>query len=186
MSTLDNPDFQTTPVSKWPIALRWGLIIGLAGVALQLLWMTMGWISFSSNLHSGNILLQVISFALSVTLMTIGIRQYRDEHQEGYASFGQAFGTGMMIVIVMSVISALFVALYMGDVKSEAINEAIVQQFEESGMDDEEMEQAMQMTKMFSGPVFLTISGFFGSMFSGTLMALLAAVFGKRERPVSY
>jgi hypothetical protein len=186
MSTLDNPDFQTTPESKWPTALRWGLIIGLAGVALQLLWMTMGWLSFSSNLQASNILLQVISFALSVTLMSMGVRQYRDDHQDGYASFGQAFGTGMMIAIVISVITALFFALYMGDIMSEAMNEAIVQQFEESGMDDEEMEQAMEMTKMFSGPVFLTISGFFGSMFNGTLMALLAAVFGKRERPVSY
>jgi hypothetical protein len=186
MSTLDNPEFQAARASKWPIAFRWGLIIGLASVALQLFWINMGWMSFSSNFEVGNLVLTPVTWAITIALMVKGIRQYHDEHQEGYATFGQAFGTAMLMVVVMSIVIALFFALYMGDVMSAAMNEAIVQQFEESGMDDEEMEQAMAMTKMFSGPVFLTITGFIGSMFSGLLMALLAALLAKREPPLGY
>jgi len=184
MNTLDNPIFEPQkPVSKWPVALRWGLIGGLAGIALQMVWHLAGWSDYSSSFSAGNLALMPLSWAISLGAIAMGIKQYRDEHQGGYATFGSAFGTGILVAVVMAAISAVFVAVYLGGIMTEIITENMYQQFESQGMDDEQLEQAVKIAGFFTSTPFLAIIGFFSAMIGGVIFSLIGAAIMKKDPP---
>lgn len=185
MSTLDSPTFEPQkPVSKWPVALRWGVIGGLAGIALQMIWHLAGWSDYTSSFSAGNLALMPLSWAVSIGAIAMGIKQYRDEHQGGYATFGSAFGTGILVALVMAAISALFVAFYLGGIMTESITENMYQQFESQGLDDEQIEQAAKMAGIFTSTPVLAIFGFFGAMIGGVILSLIGAAIMKKDPPM--
>lgn len=184
MSVLDNPILPQKPASKWPVALRWGVIGGLAGIALQMVWHVAGWSDYSNNFSPGNLALMPLSWIITIGAIALGIKQYRDDHQGGYATFGSAFGTGILVALVMAVLSAIFVAFFMGGIMQEAMTEAMQQQFESQGLDDEQIEEATKMAGMFTSTPMLAIFGFFGSMVGGLIFSLIAAAIMKKDPPV--
>lgn len=187
MSTLDDPIYNAQkPASKWPLALRWGLIGGLAGIALQMLWQVMGWTDYSNNFSPGNLALMPLGWAIGIGATAMGIKQYRDEHNGGFISFGSGFGMGMMIALVTTVVSVIFVVAYMGDVMQETMSVAMQEQFESQGLDDEQIEEATKMAGMFTSKPMLALFGLFGGLFGGLIYSLIASAIMKREAPSTY
>lgn len=187
MNTLDDPILNPqTPASKWPLALRWGLIGGLAGIALQMLWNIMGWYDYTNNFSAGNLALMPLSLIVGIGATALGIKQYRDDHNGGYISFSSAFGMGMMIALVTAVVSTIFVVAYMGGIIQEAMSTSMYEQFERQGLDDEQIEQATKMAGMFTSTPMLAAFGLFGGLFSGLIYSLIASAIMKRDAPSTY
>ena len=187
MSTLDDPIYNAQkPASKWPLALRWGLIGGLAGIALQMLWQGMGWSDYSSSFSAGNLALMPLGWAIGIGATALGIKQYRDDHNGGFISFGGGFGMGMMIALVMAAVGAIFVVTYMGDVMQDAMSTAMQEQFESQGLDDEQIEEATKMAGMFTSTPVMAIFGLIGGLVSGLIYSLIASAIMKRDAPSTY
>lgn len=187
MSTLDDPVYNAQkPASKWPLALRWGLIGGLAGIALQMIWQVMGWSDYSNNFSAGNLALMPLGWIVGIGATALGIKQYRDEHNGGFISFGSGFGMGMMIALVTAVLSAVFVVAYMGDVIQDAMSIAMQEQFESQGLDDEQIEEATKMAGMFTSKPAMVVYSLIGGLFGGLFYSLIAAAIMKRDAPSTY
>ncbi len=187
MTTLDNPIQPTSqPASKWPVAFRWGLIGGLSGIALQLIWQLTGWSDYSNSFSAGNLALMPLSWVIALGAIAMGIKQYRDEHQGGYATFGSAFGTGVMVALVMAILSAIFTVAYLGDIMKDVMTTAMQEQFESQGLDDEQIEQAMKFSSIMMNPFVMGFSALFGGMISGLIFSLIGAAIMKKDPPAGY
>jgi len=185
MEPLDNPtQFPgEAPASYWPTVLRWGLIGGLAGIALQLVWQIAGLVSYTDPFSTGNLLLSPLSWGISLAAIALGIKQYRDEQLQGLIPFSKAFMLGFLISLVMALLTAIFTVTYLGDITKEAMNEAMQAQMESQGLDDADMEEAMKMSGFFTSPLFFGISAFFGGAVWGALLSLVGAAIMKKEPP---
>ncbi len=187
MTTIDNPIMASGPApSKWPVAIRWGVIGGLASAALTMVWHVAGLTDFKNSFSATNLLSMLLGWAISLGVIVSGIKQYRDQQRDGFITFGEAFFTGFLVALVVAVFSAIFTAIYMTviapDIMETAINEGI-SKMEEQGLDDEQIDNAVKMTKIFTSPIFLTISALFGGLFSGAIFALIGAAIMKKDPP---
>jgi hypothetical protein len=185
MEPLDHSSqmLQPEPASQWPIALRWGLIGGLAGIALQLIWQIAGLVSYTEPFSTGNLLLSPLSWGISLAAIALGIRQYRDEQLQGIIPFGKAFVLGFRISLVMALLSAIFTVTYLSDITKEAMNEVMQAQMESQGLDDSDMENAMKLSGFFTSPLFMGLSTFLGGAIWGALLALVGAAVMRKEPP---
>ncbi|MBX2926408.1 MAG: DUF4199 domain-containing protein [Saprospiraceae bacterium] len=188
MNTLDNPVFEQKPVSKWPVALRWGIIGGLASAAVSMIWHVAGLTSYEGGFSGGNMLGMVVGWGITLGAISMGIKQYRDDMQGGYITFGSAFGTGVLVALVMAVITGIFTAVFMSVIAPEIMDTVMEQtreKLEGQGMDDDQIEEALKYSAMFTGPVAMSVFAFFGGMFSGVIFSLIGAAIMKKDTPTS-
>ncbi len=187
MTTIDNPIMAPGPApSKWPVAIRWGVIGGLAGAALAMIWHVAGLTDFKNSFSATNLLSMLLGWVISLGAIVLGIKQYRDQQRDGFIMFGEAFFTGFLVAVVMAIFSAIFTTIYMTviapDIMETAMNESI-SKMEEQGMDDEQIDAAMKMTKFFTSPIFFAVGTLFGGLFGGAIFSLIGAAIMKKDPP---
>lgn len=84
--------------------LIYGLIAGIVVSTLMLF--TVNYISHCEGSidYESSMLIGYASMLIAFSLVFIGIRNYRDKYNNGVISFGKAFKTGTMIVLIASTI----------------------------------------------------------------------------------
>src|SRR5215212_11220953 len=79
----------------------------IAGIVVSILMLsTVNYISHcEGNVDYGtSMLIGYASMLIALSLVYVGIRNYRDKYNGGIISFGKAFKTGMVIVLIASTI----------------------------------------------------------------------------------
>lgn len=188
MSTLDNPVFEQKPVSKWPLALRWGIIGGLGSAAVSMIWHVAGWSSYGSSFSAGNFAMMPVNWAVILGALVMGMKQHRDETLGGHITFGEGFNTGILITLVMSAVSAVFMVVFFKFVAPDVLVDVMEKSrsdMEDRGMDDEAVEQAMKFASFFASPLFFAITGFISKFFGGLILSLIGAAIVKKDTPTS-
>jgi hypothetical protein len=159
------------------VAMNYGTLNGLAGVALTLLFYFIG-----TDMQSK--IPQLTGYAVLILFIVMGIKSYRDEDLGGYISYGKSLGTGTLISLFGGIISAIFIVIFFTYIAPELpqqILEGTQQKLAERGMNEEQIEQAMSMTKKFMSPVILFIFGIVGTVFMGFIFSLIISIFMKKE-----
>jgi hypothetical protein len=159
-------------------ALTWGVIIGLVSIVYSVI-LYMFDLSFNRALRYAGLIILIAGLALA-------LKSYRDNVLDGILPFGKAFGLGVLIVVVSGLLGAVFTYLLYTVIDpglQEKLLEFTADKMLESGrVPEAQLDQALEFTKKFISPVFLTISGFIGSCLIGTIVALImAAIFKKEE-----
>lgn len=161
-------------------AMTYGLVMGVALIALSLITHIMGvvkppfWVS-------------LLNYAVFIGVIVYGTVKYRDEVLGGSISYGNALGFSVLICIFGSIISTFYFVLYLTVIDPDFVTKLIEITEEEMlnrGLPEEQIEAAMSMTKKFMSPLFMTISGFFGSIFMGTIFSLITSIFIKKDKPL--
>lgn len=157
-------------------SLKYGLLTGVAMVLLALLLYVLdvnmtGWI-------------QYVSLVLLLAGIVIGTIAYRDKCSRGYLSYGRSLGSGVLISVFVGLMMAIYSYLFFnffdpGELLK--IKQIAEEKMFEQGLTDEQVDQAMSMTKMFYTPVFIAISGLFSMALWGTVFSLLASIFIKKN-----
>jgi hypothetical protein len=163
--------------SQLKVAMNYGTLYGLAGVALTLLFYFLG-VDLQSRIP------QVINYAILITFISMGIKSYRDEDLGGFISYGKSLGTGTLIGLFGGIISAIFIVIFFNYIAPEMIQKILdssQQKLAEKGMSDEQIEQAISITRMFMKPVWLFLFSILGSTFAGFLFSLIISIFTKKE-----
>jgi|GEM_PF-2986047 len=93
-----------TPVSGRPIALRIGLLAGLALVAIGLVFQLTGLSDPTQQYSTGNIISQIVSYGIMGAAIYLAVKQHRDENLGGFISMGSAFGLGMLTILIQAVL----------------------------------------------------------------------------------
>ncbi len=182
----ENIDFiDQADVPAMPTALRYGGIAALAFIAIQLILDTVGLINYSTGegIYYPSILLTIST----IVILYYAIKQHRDEELGGYITFGRCVKLGALIGLFAGILIGVFAFVYHGFIRPDimpSVLEFQMSQWEEAGMSEEQIEQALGMTEMFMTPVATAVSSIFNALFWNVILSLIVGALMKKEAPM--
>ena len=163
-------------VSVWKANLNGGLILGLIGIVYTLvIW----FMDLTFNRVQG-----YFFFIILIFLIFYFIRSYRNNYLNGYITFGQSVGAGVVICLYYSIISAIFVyILYVYiDPGLQAKQLAFTEEMMiKRGTPEAAMETGLSIAKKFQQPWFMSVMSIFSGVLFGTIISLIVSIFVRKE-----
>jgi len=153
------------------IAIKWGLIGGLATVVA-------GLVFFIINLKLDSPI-RYITFFISVGVILAALFEYRDKLMGGYASMGKLFQLGLLIGLIFGLINGAWGVIYPMFIDPTMKETLLLQteiNLEEAGMSKAQIKEAMKWTEMMFKPWIVFLMGIFGSIFTAILVSLPASL----------
>lgn len=171
---------ETKPRSLFNNALIYGLLTAAVSIAFSIITYALD-VPFKSPV-------MYLSFIILIAGVVYGTLQYRNNTLNGYISFGNAFLSGFFIILVAIVISTIYSYVFMTFIDPSFLEKIIEQSMEqaeakmlEKGLSEDQMEPALAMTRKMMSPVWMTIMGLISNLIFGSIIALIAAIFTKKE-----
>ena len=127
---------------------------------------------------------QIMAYVLPVGLLTYALHAYRKEYLGGIMPYSKGVGMGVRFSIVNAVIGIAYLIILIKFIDPnylELINQIAEEKMLQKGLSEEVIEKAMEMTERFRDLAFLSITGFIGSIFMGTIYSLIIMIFLKKE-----
>lgn len=171
---------ETNDVSKKSIAFKYGIVGGLIGIIVFVVQDFTGISSDPSLSWIGT----VLSIVISAAIITVGHNEFK-KNGDGFMNYGEGLGLGTLISLVSSIISSIFVYIYVSFINPAFLENVRLQQIEameKQGMSDAQIEQGMKMAENFSGPTAMLIFGIIGGVFFGFIISLVVSAFTKKSR----
>ncbi len=163
-------------VSVWKANLINGLILGLIGVGYSLL---MYFFDLTFNKVQGYIL-----FVILIVILFFLVRSYRNNYLNGYINFGRAFGSGIVIFLYYSVISAVFIYFLYKVIDPGLIDKSLAvaeETMTKRGLSQEVIDAGMKMQRKLMKPEIIPLYGFLGNMLFGAVISLIVGIFVRKE-----
>jgi len=171
-TTMSQPD---API--WTTAIKWGAISGGVGIVLTMLFYNMGMMEPGNT--SGSLISTLISLAIGLTIVYMGMKDYRENFNNSNLSFGRGMLWALGYGLVAGLIGAIFTFIFFNFMAPDFIANAMelqMAQMEEQGMGEEELEMAASYTSMFMSPIVFSIFGFLGQLFYALVQGLVASL----------
>lgn len=180
--TIDQQPFVQVPMNR--TAMKWGAIMGFAGIIVTLVfYFTTG------KMDSKNPFQMILGFAIIIGGLIMCVKEQRDELQNGYISFGRALGVAMLTVLFSSIISGFFTYVFLKfgatDILQNMVTE-IEEKMREQGQSDEQIEMSISMMSKMMQPGIVTIMGVFMSALMSLVPALIIAAVMKKEQEAGF
>jgi hypothetical protein len=164
-------------MKKSTVIIMWGLITSLVSALF---------FEFLVVIGQATGALQYLSFLILFAGLFLGMKQYRDKANGGYASFGELYKSGIFMSFVMVPIGIIdrflvkaFHPQYMQDVMDAAQAKMI-----NKGYPDQQIEMSLKITRWFSfSPAGIIISGILGSIIIVLIMGLITAGLLSKVKP---
>ncbi|HRG59490.1 MAG TPA: DUF4199 domain-containing protein [Bacteroidia bacterium] len=159
-------------------AMNFGAILGISLCIVSAIFMSLG-------LNSSTIQ-QWIGYLLTIGIISWGTITFRDKYNDGFINYGKAFTSCLLITFYSSIILAFFMYIYLTFVDQSLIDK-ILEKAEEEMMNkklpDDQIEEAMKMTRMFTTPIIMAFFTIIINTFMGAIFGLITAAFLKRDNP---
>jgi len=163
-------------VSPWKANLNWGLILGFVTVIYTAI------LYFANQMFNQS--LGYLSILIMIVILFFGIKAYRDQYKGGYMKYGQAVGAGVIISLYASILSAIFTIVLYKLIDPDLINKLYAfteQRILDRGTPEEQLEIAMQFSKVFLNPYIMAGMAIVNGLFVGLIISLIEAIFLKKE-----
>ena len=133
MTTLDDDHGFIDPdtVSPVRVAQRYGLIGSLVLIAIGMLTYLLGITDPTQQGGAGNWISTLLNWGAMITIIVMAIKAHRTEDLGGYISMGRGFKTGFYTAFILSIIMAIWGAIFFNFVAPdmiEIIREASMEQ----------------------------------------------------------
>lgn len=159
------------------ISLKYGVISALVGIIY--------FIVLDLSGQAGNQKLGYIGLIFTAVIIYLAHKEFL-KNGDGYMSYKQGLGIGTLLSLVGAGINSLFSFVYVQLINPaflDVIREQQIMEFEKRGMSDAEIDQAMKIAEMFSGPTAMLLFGiFFGTLF-GFILSLIISAITKKNNP---
>ncbi|SRR6056297_371796 len=158
-------------------ALIYGAILGLVSVFLSVIFHVMG---LTMETWTG-----IVSFVVTIGVITYCLYAYRQEYMGGFAGYGQLVLMTVYISIVSSVIVTIYNFIFFTYIDPEATQKMFNMVYERmlnNPRIPEDMIDGMmeQMEKRFTKNRII-LQGFLGGIFTPLIVGLIASAFIKKE-----
>jgi uncharacterized ion transporter superfamily protein YfcC len=157
------------------VGLKFGLILGVVSVAITLVRFVIG-----NNPMESNWMNNVISLILVVTAVVLAHKSFK-ETGDGFMSYGQGLGIAMVTVIVSTIVSGLFLYVYLNYVDTAAWD-SIWEKAEEDMQAQGQSEEAIEMGLGWGKKLFWVIFPV-AACFWGLLIGLIVSIFTQKKSP---
>jgi hypothetical protein len=166
----------------------YGFISALAGAFLVLALYFLGLHSDPAKLGTAKIVGSIGGLAIGIVITTLGVKARRAEvPADEPFGYGSAFGTGVLISIFASILSAIFSYAYYAFINpafSEVMLQDANEKLEAKGISGSQLDKIESFNRMMFSPVpEALIALIFGFIF-GVIISLVVAAFLKRPEPV--
>jgi hypothetical protein len=158
--------------------LVWGAILGFLGIIYNVILYMLD--------QNMNQTLSILGILITIVVLIIGVRSFRDNVRGGVLPFGPAFQFGFIVVLVSSVIGIIYSYILWTVIDPDIIGKIKDMQMEkmlEQGVPEEALDQAMAIAGKFTTPLMMTIMGLFSAVLMGTIVALIIAAIFKKNEP---
>ena len=179
---------ETKNVNFLSIALRNGILLGLASVAFTVL------LYVTDFLYTDNTLLAIITWliniAISVVFIVMAVEQYKKAN-EGFLSIGEAIKVGVLVAVIAGVIGAIYQVIYTTVIDPNYYEKVVeVAMKKMSGITSNFTEEQMEefQDKMYASKPSIASSFSLSIVFSAIGGLIISAIVGaikKKERPMS-
>jgi hypothetical protein len=163
-------------VSVWKANLTNGVILGLIGIVYTLV---VYFFDLTLNKVQGYVFLVILIVALYFL-----IKSYRDNYLHGQMTYGQAVGSGMVIFLYYSIISAIFTYILFAFIDPGLIDKQIAfaeEVMQKRGLPQEAMDAAMKIQQKMIKPGIIAPMSLLSNMLYGLIMSLIIGIFVKNE-----
>lgn len=158
------------------LALKWGLITGVALIVYSTLLYTVGGIANNS--------LTLLIYVIIAVGLTLGIREFRGLNG-GYLSIGEGVGLGALLAAVSGILSSAYSVLYTTvidpSVREQMMNQVRARLEDQGKLTDEQIEQTMEITQKFQSPGLQFLIGILGSIVIGVVFSLIISAIMRRK-----
>lgn len=161
--------------------IRYGLILGLASVALSLIIHYAGLNDFNDPMSGTNFMLSGLSWVVIFAIIFLGLKYFK-AHNDGQMTLGEGVITSLFIGLISGLILAVFMFIFMSYIAPEfadTVKDAIDAQNEELDQDVAEM-QGKIFDTMMSPPV-MAFTAFINRIFAALIFGLIAALIVKSD-----
>lgn len=176
MNTIDT---ETTGNPNTPIlkpAIRYALILSGLGILFTVLSSTLKWDQNSWDF-------KIITWAFTIGAMVYIIKNFRDALNGGYLRIGQGTGLSALTGLFQGIIMAIFMYVFTTSINPDMMvmmEDQALQQLESQGLSESEIDQAMEMSKAFMTPGFISSMLLVGSVIMTTLLGLIISAIMKK------
>ncbi len=161
--------------------LKYGLIVTSTGIILSLIAFIAGLDKSDAGQYIG-----WLNIPIMIVLMVMAIKEMRTKFLDGFITFGQAFKTTSLMVLISSFLTAIYTYLYFTVINPsmvDYIREKQIMGMEERGMSSDQIDQAMAMSEKFMSPVMMTVFAFLGGILLGIIAAAIVSAIVKKPNP---
>jgi len=157
-------------------SMNYGAITALVSIAYSLILYITG-----QTLNQTLGTLSIVIFAACIYIFT---KQYRDNVQNGTLTYGEGFQIGLLTGIFASIIISFFVYIEVIFIDPTIIDkqlEIAQENMLKRGIPEEQMEQAIEITKKFMTPVWMAVLSILQLTFFSTIISLITAAILKKQ-----
>jgi hypothetical protein len=168
---------QSTYAPMMPSASRHGFFLGFTLVVMQTIF-------YLADINIESILGILLFFIILCGGLFLSARQYRDELNSGFISYGRLVGYSVVVSLMAGIISSTFVFVLYQYIDVTLIEKMLYETettLEKMNRPPEETEMAMKFYEFAFTPLGLSIITILEYLFKGTLFSLVIAVFLKKE-----
>lgn len=162
--------------SKTKIILTWGGITAMV-CALHKVLLTVQGLSFSGWAY--------LNFLIFFLGLFIGIKQVKEKVNGGYLKFSQGYVTSILITLMVSVVGVISVAITLKCIPD--LGARLLDQLHNgmiaSGFSKEFTDKMMVIEAKEYTPGMILVNSFFGNIFVGAILGLIAAGSNVRKKP---
>ncbi len=162
-----------------------GLIAGVIVAALMIISMS---IFHKKGDYDGGMVVGYASMLIAFSLIFVGIKNYRDKHNQGFISFGKAFKIGILITLIAStiyVISWLINYYFFQPDFAEKYGAIMIDKLKASGASADkiakETEEMASFAKMYKNPIIVILFTYVEILPVGLLITLVSSLILKRK-----
>lgn len=164
------------------LGIKYGVICGLVYIICGMGTILIGTEAQTSPLISTGIGLAMLLGTFFVIFY--GVKEFRDTVNGGMLSIGEGVKLGALIALIASILAAAFTLLYHYVIDPgymDRMMETMRESFEEGGMPEEQIDQAMKWTNMFRSPLISVGFTIVWYSFWGFIKGLISGAILKRE-----
>lgn len=165
--------------SKNQVIIKFSIIYALANIGMAL-------VMYILEIMDKSWLITILSLGVNAAIMFFAMKSRKNDTLNGYMTYGQGLGTGMLIAILGGLVTAVYTFVFYSYIDPEFIDKMLeISRAEmlKKDMSDEQIDQALEMSKKFMSPIMMTVFAYIGSLFFGLIISLVLAAVTKNENP---
>lgn len=158
--------------SVWKETLNYGIILGLITIVLSVL-------TYMLDLTFKTWILWP-SLVISLVVLFLLLRSYRDHYNNGYITYGKSVGAGVVINVYAAVITAIYIYVLYAFIDPGLVDQQMAMAEEKMinrGVPEAAIDAGMAMQAKLMKPWFVSLMGLINSVFFGLIISLIVSLF---------